>query len=235
MESIEIRHLFDLSLCSIAELFAPYLYPWQVLTGIDAYLSDQKLGQICVDIPSGATLDHPELISIGEGTVVEPGAFIRGPCIIGKGCSIRHGAYIRGRVVVGDHCVVGHATEAKNTVFIDRAQAGHFAYLGDTILGHRCNVGAGTKCANLKLDGDEVSVRYESETFATHLRKFGAIFGDDVQIGCNAVSNPGTVVGPRTKCYPCVNFGGVIPADSVIKPENKPKVVSLNEKRSKTP
>jgi len=235
MDSLRIESFFDLTGIEHAALFKAFQFPWEVLAAIGDYLENQTLGNIQVDIPEGAHLHSPELISIGEGSVVEPGAYIRGPCIIGKNTSVRQGAYIRGNVIVGDNCVVGHATEAKNTVFLNGAQAGHFAYLGDTILGVKCNVGAGTKCANLKLDWKEVIVRTEGQTFNTDLRKFGAILGDYVQIGCNAVTNPGTMVGPHSRCYPCLNFGGVIPPHSIVKPDQKLKVVTLNERTSKSP
>jgi len=229
MESLRIENFFDLAEFQHATLFKAFQFPWEVLAAISDYLDQQPLGQINVDIPEGVHLHSPELITIGEGSVVEPGAYIRGPCIIGKNSSIRQGAYIRGNVIVGDRCVVGHATEAKNTIFLNGAQAGHFAYLGDSILGVKCNVGAGTKCANLKLDWKEVIVKLEGRPIPTDLRKFGAILGDYVQVGCNAVSNPGTLVGPHSRCYPCINFGGVIPPHSIVKSESKIKIMALNE------
>jgi len=229
MEPLRIENFFDLAEFEHAPLFRAFQFPWEVLSVINEYLNNRPLGQIEVDIPDGAFLHSSDLISIGEGAVIEPGAYIRGPCVIGKNSVVRHGAYIRGNVIVGDRCVVGHATEAKNTIFLDGAQAGHFAYLGDTILGVKCNVGAGTKCANLKLDWKEIVVKHEGRSFPTELRKFGAILGDHVQIGCNAVSNPGTLVGPHSRCYPCLNFGGVIPPHSVVKSESKFKIMALNE------
>ncbi|NGX57199.1 MAG: Bifunctional protein GlmU [Chlamydiae bacterium] len=229
MDSLRIEFFFDLSEIEHQALFKAFQYPWEVLAAIGDYLNNQTLGKIDVDIPEGAFLDNPELISIGEGTVVEPGAYIKGPCIIGKNNSIRHGAYIRGNVLVGDNCIVGHTTEAKNTIFLNGAQAGHFAYLGDSILGVKSNVGAGTKFANLKLDCKEVVIHANGETINTQLRKFGAILGDYVQIGCNAVTNPGTIIGPHSRCYPCLNFGGVIPPKSIVKPEQKYKVMALDE------
>jgi len=229
MESLKIQSFFDLTEIEHVDLFKAFQFPWEILAAIGDYLNNLPLGQIHVEIPEGACLQSPELISIGEGSIVEPGAYIRGPCIIGKNTCIRHGAYIRENVIVGNNCVVGHATEAKNTVFLNGAQAGHFAYLGDTILGVRCNLGAGTKCANLKLDGKEVIIRVEGQTLNTKLRKFGAILGDYVKTGCNVVTNPGTVVGPHSRCYPCLNFGGVIPAHSIVKPEQKHQVISHNE------
>jgi NDP-sugar pyrophosphorylase family protein len=155
-------------------------------------------------------------IAIGTGTVVEPGAYIQGPCIIGDDVEIRHGAYIRGNVIVGDGCVVGHATEVKGSVFLPGAKAGHFAYVGDSVLGRDVNLGAGTKLANLRLAGDEVCVRIGDLRVKTGLRKFGAILGDRVQTGCNSVTNPGTVLGQGALVHPCVAVGGFHAAGTVI-------------------
>jgi UDP-N-acetylglucosamine diphosphorylase / glucose-1-phosphate thymidylyltransferase / UDP-N-acetylgalactosamine diphosphorylase / glucosamine-1-phosphate N-acetyltransferase / galactosamine-1-phosphate N-acetyltransferase len=229
MKSLHIQNFFDLSDFAHKALFEACEYPWEAFPAIKEYLNGLSLGKIDVEIPEGAFLENPELISIGEGTIVEPGAFIKGPCVVGKGCSIRQGAYIRGNVVVGDHCVVGHATEAKNTVFLNWAQAGHFAYLGDSILGNHVNLGAGTKCANLKLDNGTVVLSVDGESVDTGLRKFGAVIGDFVQIGCNAVTNPGTIIGPRSRWYPCVNHGGIVPPNSIVKPAQKSQVVSIND------
>lgn len=209
--------LFDLSEFKHAYIFHGCQYPWEVLPKIENYLKSKVLGKIEVGIPKEAHLLHPELISIGKGTVVEPGAYIKGPCIIGENCQIRQGAYIRGNVIVGDHCVIGHDTEVKNTIFLNRAQAAHFAYLGDSILGNYVNLGAGTKCANLRLDHGEISIILDGEKIQTKLKKFGAILGDETQLGCNSVTNPGTITGKKVFCYPCVNFGGIIPEEKTVK------------------
>ena len=144
--------------------------------------------------PSRSFLINPELISIGKGTVIEPGAYIKGPCIIGENCTVRHGAYIRGDFIAGNNCVIGHDTEVKNCVMLNDARAGHFAYLGDTVVGNDVNLGAGTKCANLKLDGRPIIVHCEGTRIATGVKKFGAILGDGAQTGCNTVTNPGTLL-----------------------------------------
>jgi NDP-sugar pyrophosphorylase family protein len=216
---------FDLSTFKHAELFANS-HVWDALKKLAAYLAAQPLGKIEIEIPPGVHLEFPEKISIGKGTKIEPGAFIRGPCIIGKDCSIRHGAYIRGDFLTGDHCVVGHATEVKSAIFLNNAHAAHFAYVGDSILGNRVNLGAGTKCANLKLDNTEVVLRTHEGPVSTGLRKFGAIIGDDCQLGCNSVTNPGTILGKGVFCYPCLNIGGVIPGQQMIK--SNEKLISRN-------
>lgn len=141
-------------------------------------------------------------ISLGKGVLVESGAFIKGPSIIGDQSEIRHGAYLRGHCLVGARCVVGHVTEVKHAIFLDDAKAGHFAYLGDSILGNEVNLGAGTKLANLRFTGGDVLVKTPEGSIGSGLRKFGAIFGDRAQTGCNAVTNPGTVLGKKSIVLP---------------------------------
>lgn len=141
-------------------------------------------------------------LSIGKGVKVESGAFIKGPVIIGDQSEIRQGAYLRGHCLVGARCVVGHVTEVKHAIFLDDAKAGHFAYLGDSILGNEVNLGAGTKLANLRFTGGDVPVKTPDGPISSGLRKFGAIFGDKVQTGCNAVTNPGTVLGKKSIVLP---------------------------------
>jgi NDP-sugar pyrophosphorylase family protein len=133
-------------------------------------------------------------IAIGKGTLIEGGATIKGPAIIGDQTEVRQGAYLRGYCLIGDRCVVGHTTEVKHSVFLDDAKAGHFAYLGDTIIGNDANLGAGTKCANLRFIPGNVQVSYEGELYSTGMRKFGAIIGDKAQTGCNSVTSPGTII-----------------------------------------
>jgi len=151
-------------------------------------------------------------VYIAEGATVEPTAYIQGPCVIGPGAEIRHGAYIRGHAWIGAKAVVGHTTEVKGAVFFDNAKAGHFAYVGDSILGQNVNLGAGTKLANLKLKGDEVRVKHplSGELIRTGLRKFSAIIGDNAQTGCNSVLSPGTLLLPNTAVLPCVHYLGTL-------------------------
>lgn len=209
------KDFFDLTSFEHAALFEEGAFVWDALTRIGNYLSTKQLGNIKGVVQAGAHLVNPEKIFIDEGSIVESGATIIGPCYIGKGNEIRQGAYLRGNVVTGSRCIIGHASEAKNAILFDSAHAAHFAYIGDTILGARVNLGAGVKCANFRFDGKNIRVG-EKET---GLRKFGAIIGDDAQIGCNAVTNPGTLIGRRTRCYPCLNIYGIIPADMTLKSE----------------
>ncbi len=158
-----------------------------------------------------------ERIVVGEGVVIEPGACIKGPTVIGNGVEVRQGAYIRGRVLLGDRCVVGHTTEVKNAIFLDDAKAGHFAYVGDSILGKGVNLGAGTKLANLKMNRRQVSIRVEGEEIPTGLYKLGAILGDGTETGCNSVTNPGVLIGPQSLVWPGVVVpGGYYPPNSSL-------------------
>lgn len=158
-------------------------------------------------------------VYIAKGAVVEPTAFIQGPCYIGPGSEVRHGAYIRGNVYVGTDCVVGHTTEVKGSVFFDGAKAGHFAYVGDSILGRDVNLGAGTKLANLALNRKEIRIRHPhtGHMIGTGLTKFGAIIGDQGQTGCNAVLSPGTLMMPGTAVLPCVHYRGTLVTGSIRK------------------
>lgn len=217
MSNFQPVHFFDLSEFQHKMLFDDVFSVWEVLSKIHPYLNGYSLGKIETEIPIGAYLVNREMISVGEGTIVEPGAYIRGPCIIGKNCVIRHGAYIRGDLITGNSCVIGHDTEIKNSILLNGVHAAHFAYIGDSILGNQCNLGAGTKCANLKLDNSTIRIHYEGENITTGLRKMGAIIGDQTQIGCNAVINPGTICGKFVQWYPCTNYGGFIPANSRVK------------------
>ena len=221
MNNLSSEYFFDLSQFKHAALFKGCKYVWEILPRIKTYLENYPLGSIEVDVPHGTYLINPEKISIGKGSVLEPGAYIKGPCIIGENCSVRHGAYIRGDFIAGNGCVIGHDTEVKNSIMLDKSQAGHFAYLGDTILGNRVNLGAGTKCANLKLDHKNIIIHFEDQTIETGLRKMGAIMGDDCQTGCNSVTNPGTLMGRQVFCYPCTNFGGFVASKHVIRPSSK--------------
>lgn len=190
---------------------------WMALQNLDRYLKSYDSYKIEIEIPSDVKIVNPELVAIGEGTILEPGVLIEGPCILGKDCLVRHGAFLRGGVICGDNCVVGHASEVKHSIFLNGAQAAHLDYVGDSILGSRVNLGAGVKCANLRLDRREISILDEGVKVKTGLKKFGCILGDGCQIGCNVVLNPGTLLGPGCVSYPLINLHGTIPANSRIK------------------
>ncbi len=192
---------FDLKEFKHAVLFEGIEHVWESLAHIKAYLASYNF---CIhgQVDPRSYLVYPELISIGKGTVVEAGAYIQGPCIIGENCQVRHGAYIRGGVITGDGVVIGHTTEAKNAIFLNGAHAAHFSYIGDSILGNKVNLGAGVKCANFRLDQRKIHVHFEGKKYSTELRKLGAILGDGSQIGCNSVTNPGTLLKKSTFLQP---------------------------------
>ena len=204
--------LFDLSQTAHAQIFDGCEFAWDALKKIQDYIAQQPKQNPPKKFP-GATIG--EKVFIGEGTIVEPGAMIKGPAIIGKNCQIRHGAYIRENVILGDGCTVGNSCEVKNSLLFNGAQVPHFSYVGDSILGNGAHFGAGVICSNLRLDQQPITVRTEQATYETGLRKFGAIVGDRAEVGCNAVLNPGTILGPRSLVTPAIAVGGYIPAATI--------------------
>lgn len=200
------------------------LYADQVISSGFAIDTSGKKPLVSVDgeVLEGATIIYAgvflidDRISIGKGTVIEPAALIKGPAIIGDGTEVRHGAYIRGDVLVGDGCVVGHTTEIKSSVMLGGSKAGHFAYIGDSILG-AVNLGAGTKLANLKLIDSPVTINADGQLYATGLRKFGAIVADGVETGCNSVTTPGTLLGKNVLLYPNCTARGYYAPGTVVK------------------
>lgn len=210
------KDLFDLADFEHRDLFDGLEFVWEALPRIEAYIREVLKPGILGKLMQNVTIVGD--VSIGEGTVVEPGAFIRGPTIIGQNCEVRQNAYIRGSVLVGDGCVVGHSTEVKNSVFMNASNAPHFNYVGDSILGNGANLGAGTKLSNFKITVDKtIKMTVGESVLDTKLVKFGAILGDEVQTGCNAVLNPGTVVGRRSQIYACAAVRGYIRSDAIVK------------------
>jgi NDP-sugar pyrophosphorylase family protein len=170
---------------------------------VQAYFKGEPIDNTSIIMPGAYLFD--DKIIIGSGTVIEPGALIKGPVVFGDNTEIRQGAYIRGDCLVGDGCVVGHTTEIKGSIMLDGAKAGHFAYIGDSILGKKVNLGAGTKLANLRVIGGTISIKSGRKRFNTGRRKLGAIIGDQTETGCNSVTSPGTLLGPCCIVYPCVS------------------------------
>ncbi len=197
------ERFFDLKDFSHKGFFKLGLPVWDSLKELKRYLNSLDLGKIECAIPERVTLVSPDKISIGKGTRIEPGAYIEGPCVIGEDSQVRHGAYVRPYVLTGNKCIIGHSTEMKHSVLLDGAQAPHFNYVGDSILGKGVNLGAGVICANFRLDHGEVLVKIEGTLFKTGLRKFGAILGDLSQIGCNSVLNPGVLLRKHTFSKAC--------------------------------
>lgn len=213
----DTQKLFDLETYSHKKLFQNIEHAWQALDNISSYIEKFNLGYQQGEVSDQAFLINPELITIGIGSVIEPGAFIQGPCIIGNYCTIRNGAYLRGNIITGDHCVIGHTTEVKGSILLNHAQAAHFSYVGDSIIGNHVNLGAGAKLANLLFSKKNISISIEESLIDTQRRKLGAILGDYSQIGCNSVTNPGTILGKRSCVHPCLNVGGIVSEDYVIK------------------
>lgn len=208
--------LFDLAATAYGDWLGRFEWCWEALARIEEAVRARLRGRREGTVMPGAHLLGD--VDIGPGTVVEPGAVIKGPTIIGANCEIRAGAYIRGSALVADGCVVGNSSEIKNALMLEGSHAPHFNYVGDSILGQRANLGAGVKLSNWKIAADKgVVLTIEGRRFETGLQKFGAILGDDVEIGCNAVANPGTVVGPRTLIYSNATIRGYVPADSIVK------------------
>ena len=161
------------------------------------------------DIDSTAVIKG-DMVVVEEGAIIEGLAYIAGPAYIASGATIRHGAYIRGGVYIGPGSIAGHTTEIKDSLLLNTAKAAHFAYLGNSILGNNVNLGAGTKLANLRLDHKQITIKHQDKKYQTNLKKFGAIFGDGAQTGCNSVTNPGTLFLPNSAIYPTKNVGGIV-------------------------
>jgi len=217
MEESIVQSFFVLEDFAHRKLFEGLIYPWEALAQLETYLGKQSLGKIESEIPDSVHLVNPSMISIGKETIIEPGAFIQGPCIIGSNCLIRNGAYIRGGLICGDNCIIGHTTEIKHVIMLNGSKAAHFNYVGDSILGNEVNLGAGVKCANLRLDSAQVVIRFKNQKIPSGLKKMGAIIGDGGQIGCNSVLNPGTIIGKEAVVYPCINVSGYVAPQSLIK------------------
>lgn len=217
MNALSPDKLFDLSDFYHKKIFDDCLFAWEALKKLKDYIEHLNLGDIRGTVSSRAFLINSEMITIGKGSVVEPGAYIKGPCWIGENCTVRHGAYLRGYVIAGNQCVLGHDSEFKNTILLNGAHAAHFAYVGDSILGNRVNLGAGTVCANLKFNKQLVAIKFDGNRIDSGLKKLGAVLGDDAQTGCHSVLNPGTVFGKSALCYPCLNISGYQLPGSIIK------------------
>ncbi|MDO5337695.1 MAG: UDP-N-acetylglucosamine pyrophosphorylase [Eubacteriales bacterium] len=212
MENYTISQLFDLTQTIAAGLFEGKIYPWEVLPEIGDYIV--RLGKTL----SPEEYDYREGdIWIAKSAKIAPTASISGPCIIGKDAEIRHCAFIRGKAIVGEGCVVGNSTELKNVVLFNRVQVPHYNYVGDSVLGYRSHMGAGSICSNVKSDKKLVIVKDKEEQIETGLKKFGAMIGDYVEVGCGSVLNPGTVIGRNSNIYPLSPVRGCVPADSIYK------------------
>jgi len=209
---LKVTQLLDLSHTMAAEYLAQFEYPWEALAGIKDMI-----------LNLGAALPEEEYeqtapqVWVHKTAKVAPTAYLGAPCIIGPETEVRHCAFVRGSALVGANCVVGNSVELKNVILFDNVQTPHYNYVGDSILGYRSHMGAGSITSNVKSDKTLVVVRNEEERIETGRKKFGAILGDFVEVGCNSVLNPGTVLGRRVSVYPTSSVRGAIPADSIYK------------------
>ena len=207
----KIAEMLDLEHTIAAELFSGKTYAWEVLPERKAFIL--KLGPTLPE----SEFDHPaEDVWIAKDAKVFPSAYIGGPCIIDHEAEVRHCAFIRGSAIVGKGCVVGNSVELKNVVLFDKVQTPHYNYVGDSVLGYKAHMGAGSITSNVKSDKTLVVVKGDVN-IETGLKKFGAILGDNVEVGCNSVLNPGSVIGRRASIYPTSSVRGVVPEDSIYK------------------
>ena len=205
-----IRELFDLKHTLAGEYLSNFTYPWEALKGIKDMI-----------LALGKTLDQDyreiaESVWVHKTAIVAPTAYLGAPCIIGANTEVRHCAFIRGSALVGENCVVGNSVELKNVILFDNVQTPHYNYVGDSILGYKAHMGAGSVTSNVKSDKTLVVINGQQK-FPTGLKKVGAMLGDHVEVGCNSVLNPGTVVGRNSNIYPLSCVRGVVPANSIYK------------------
>ena len=213
MITIRTSELYDLSHTLAAPLLSKYEFPWEALPHIKEFVIELS------KTLSPDEYDNPaENVWIAKSAKIAPSATVSAPCIIGKDTELRTGAFIRGSVIVGDGCVVGNSCELKNAILFDCVQVPHFNYIGDSVLGYRSHTGAGAITSNVKSDKTLVTVKGEGgEAIPTGLKKFGAMLGDYVEVGCNSVLNPGTVIGRNTNIYPLSSVRGTVPPNSIFK------------------
>lgn len=208
---VTIQELYDLEHTQAKSYLSQFTYPWEALKGIKDFI-----------VQLGSTLgDEYQEVSpqvwVHETATVAPTAFLGAPCIIGAGTEVRHCAFIRGSALVGENCVVGNSVELKNVILFDNVQTPHYNYVGDSILGYKSHMGAGSVTSNVKSDKTLVVVKDGKEQIPTGLKKFGAMLGDYVEVGCNSVLNPGTVIGRHSNVYPTSCVRGVVPANHIWK------------------
>lgn len=212
MEGFKIDNLYDMEKTIAKELFTGLVYPWEALPKIGAFI--MELG---ASLPEEKYEKRGDNVWIAKSAKVFPTAFINGPAIIDEEAEVRHCAFIRGNAIVGRGAVVGNSTELKNVILFNEVQVPHYNYVGDSILGYKSHMGAGSITSNVKSDKTLVVAKSEEENIETGLKKFGAMLGDRVEVGCNSVLNPGTVIGRDSNIYPTSMVRGYVPANSIYK------------------
>ena len=216
MEECKICNLYNLEETIAKELMEKYTYPWEVLPHINDFIIDigNKLDKTKYE-------KREDNIWIAKNAKVAPTAYINGPAIIGENAEVRHCAFIRGKAIIGNNAVVGNSTELKNVILFNNVQVPHYNYVGDSILGYKSHMGAGSITSNVKSDKKLVVVKNGTEKIETGMKKFGAMIADEVEVGCGSVLNPGTVIGKNTNIYPLSSVRGVIPSTSIYKNKNE--------------
>ncbi|GFI36931.1 bifunctional protein GlmU [Lachnospiraceae bacterium] len=216
MEKLTVKELYTLEETIAKDIFEGVTYPWEVLS---------KIGSFIMEL--GSTLPEDEYDKIGENVWVSksakvfPSAYIHGPAIIGKDAEVRHCAFIRGNAVVGEGAVVGNSTELKNVILFNKVQVPHYNYVGDSILGYKAHMGAGSITSNVKSDKKLVVLKIPEGNIETGIKKFGAMLGDEVEVGCGTVLNPGSVVGKQSNIYPLSSVRGYVPSNSIYKKQGE--------------
>ena len=210
---VETKDLFECKTHYLEKLFDDHKYPWEIIPDIKGYIQ----GLIEAGLEDFEQIS--EGVYVGKNVKIYPTAIIEGPAIIGEGTEIRPGAFVRGSVITGANCVIGNSSELKNCILLENVQVPHYNYVGDSILGNRAHMGAGSILSNLKSDGKAVVIHADKE-FDTGMRKIGAILADGADVGCGCVLNPGTVIGKNTSVYPLSALRGVFPANSIVKSQN---------------
>lgn len=216
MKELEVKELYTMSETLAAPLLSKVTYPWEALPEIGAFILE--LGK---SLSEEEYEKRGENIWIARSAKVAPTASITGPCIIGKNTEVRHCAFIRGNALVGDGAVVGNSTELKNVILFNKVQVPHYNYVGDSILGYKSHMGAGSITSNVKSDKLLVKVHTPEGDIETGIKKFGAMIGDEVEVGCGSVLNPGTVIGRNSNIYPLSSVRGVVPANSIYKKQGE--------------
>ncbi|MCI5774227.1 MAG: UDP-N-acetylglucosamine pyrophosphorylase [Erysipelotrichaceae bacterium] len=212
----KIKDLYDLTHTLAASYLASFEYPWEALKGIKDMIIELQQ-----DLDEQEYVEISEQVFVHKTAKIAPTAFIDKPTIIGANTEVRHGAFIRGAALVGNDCVIGNSVELKNTIIFDNVQVPHYNYVGDSILGYKSHMGAGSITSNLKSDRSLVVIKYQEDgqekCLETNVKKFGAMLGDHVEVGCNAVLNPGTIIGRHSNVYPTACVRGFVPANSIVK------------------
>ena len=216
MEQFTIGELYTLEETIAADLFEGAVYPWELLPKISAFIVE--LGE---KLPKDRYTEVKEHVWVANNATVAPSAFINGPAIIDEEAEVRHCAFIRGNAIVGEGAVVGNSTELKNVVLFNKVQVPHYNYVGDSILGYKAHMGAGSITSNVKSDKKLVKVHTPEGDIETGIKKFGAMIGDNVEVGCGSVLNPGTVIGRESNIYPLSSVRGVVPSRSIYKKQGE--------------